>query len=110
MPLGRFVLSKKSSQYEPLEHRRCEWRSMFLTMLDHGGHTWMVELRAMPDTDGLGSLELSFTRSGVAGDELRLTWRVASQALQSLSEKGVDVSEELLRRQTRPGACGSENG
>jgi hypothetical protein len=72
---------------------------MFLTMLDHGGHTWTVELRAIPIDDGPGLLEFSFSRAGAEGEQLRLTWRVSGESLEALSEQGMEVSEDLLRRQ-----------
>lgn len=70
-----------------------------MTMLDYQGQTWKVELRAIPKTDGVGTLEFSFVQAGVGDDEVRLTWTVASHALQALSKEGVDMSEELLREQ-----------
>jgi hypothetical protein len=72
---------------------------MFLTMLEHAGHTWTVDLRVIPAEAGPGLLEFSFSRLGAGDAGIRLTWRVSGDSLEVLSEKGMDVSEELLRRQ-----------
>jgi hypothetical protein len=72
---------------------------MFLTMLKHAGHTWTVDLRVIPAEEGPGLLEFSFSRAGVGNEGVRLTWRVSGDSLEALSEKGMDVSEDLLRRQ-----------
>jgi hypothetical protein len=72
---------------------------MFLTILEHAGHSWTVELRIIPTEEGSRLLEFSFFRAGVGSEGVRLTWHVSGESLEALSEQGVDVSEELLRRQ-----------
>ncbi|MQA89805.1 MAG: hypothetical protein GEU90_06170 [Gemmatimonas sp.] len=72
---------------------------MFLTMLEHGGRSWVVDLKAIPETEGLGTLEFSFSNTAADGLQLRLTWRVTGKALQVLSQQGANISEDVLRRQ-----------
>lgn len=72
---------------------------MFLRTLDYEGHTWAAELRVIPSAEGARLLEFSFSRAVSGGNQFRVTWRVRGDSLEALSEQGVDVSEDLLRRQ-----------
>ena len=72
---------------------------MFLTMLDHDGGTWKVELRALGAGECPGELEFAFSRTGATPDPERLSWRISGESLEKLSDAGTGVSEDLLRRQ-----------
>jgi hypothetical protein len=72
---------------------------MFLTMLDHEGHTWKVELQALPGDEDRGLLEFAFSRRPAGEAPERLAWRVSDESLDALSGGGTEVSEDLLRRQ-----------
>jgi hypothetical protein len=73
---------------------------MFVTHLEHEGHTWAVELRRTSDSRSRGAetLEFLFSRTGATGDTVRYTWQVSGESLAVLSEQGIDVSEDLLHR------------
>ena len=72
---------------------------MFLTMLDHEGHTWKVELRALASDEDRGLLEFAFSRRPAGEAPERLAWCVSGESLEALSGAGTEVSEDLLRRQ-----------
>lgn len=72
---------------------------MFLTMLDHDGLTWKVELRALAGEEDAGLLEFAFSRRPAGEGPERLSWRISGESLEALSESGMEVSEALLRRQ-----------
>lgn len=72
---------------------------MFVTMLDHAGWSWMVELNVVPNGEELGLLEFVFTREAPEGMPSRLAWVVSDVSLEALSRDGNDLSEDLLRHQ-----------
>jgi hypothetical protein len=72
---------------------------MFLTVLDHEGLTWTVDLKVVPVSEQPGTPEFSFTRPGPAGESRRFTWQASGDALEALQEAGVEVSEDLLCHQ-----------
>jgi hypothetical protein len=72
---------------------------MFLKTLEHAGLTWEVDLRVVPSDEGTaGYLEFSFARRS-GDEEVCLAWHVSDESLEAIAEKGIDVSEDLLRRQ-----------
>lgn len=72
---------------------------MFLTMLDHDGRTWKVELRSLAAEESSGVLEFAFSRRAAPGEPECLSWRITGDSLEELSCEGTAVSEDLLRRQ-----------
>jgi hypothetical protein len=72
---------------------------MFLRMLEYEGCIWAAELRVAPVLEGAPMLEFSFTGPAVEGKDCSITWQVRGDSLEALSEHGVEISEDLLRRQ-----------
>jgi hypothetical protein len=72
---------------------------MFLRMLEYEGYTWAAELSVVPIVEGAPMLEFSFTRPAVEGEDFRVTCQVRGEPLEALSEHGIEVGEDLLRRQ-----------
>jgi hypothetical protein len=58
----------------------------------------MVELKVMPDGQVPGRLEFAFVRAGESQGEIRYTWEVSAELLETLRRDG-ELSEEVLHQQ-----------
>ena len=100
MPPGRFCVRAIQMARSDRELEEQNGRRMFLTTLEHEGEVWTVDLRVVSHENRPASLEFSFVSGPTReGSSRRLTWRISGDTLGALSRDGVDVSEDLLRRQ-----------
>lgn len=70
---------------------------MYLTTIEHEGHSWRVELKVTSGAETPGTLKFSFVRADTGGTP-SYTWHVPTELADALHLEG-RLSEEVLRRQ-----------
>jgi hypothetical protein len=104
VPPGRVCVRTVSGA--PVASRANEWRSVHLTTIEYGGHTWRVELKVVHAGER-GWMRFSFVRPEPDGGEVRLVMSVDPTTFSNDPDQGTRLTEDWLRERLAQALEGS---